>query len=230
MNLFNSNVIIEDDMLDKWQKIVDLMAKMSNVPAGLIMRIKDDELEVFVSSISDGNPYKVGESENYIGSGLYCETVLNTSGKLLIPNALEDENWKDNPDVKLNMISYLGFPIYKPDGNAFGTICILDNKKNSYNQDTEDLMKELKSLIEHEMKISNQNIEIKKLNDDLLESIDEIKQLKEFIPICSFCRKVRDDEGFWEQVESYITKTTGALFSHSVCPDCRVEHYPKLKK
>src|SRR5262249_16658176 len=65
-------------------------------------------------------------------TGLYCETVMKTRQPLLVPDALSDEAWKPNPDIKLGMISYLGVPITWPDGETFGTICVLDNKANEY--------------------------------------------------------------------------------------------------
>jgi CheY-like chemotaxis protein len=48
----------------------------------------------------------------------------------------------------------------------------------------------------------------------------EIRQLKELIPICVYCRKVRDEKDYWEQVETYIQKETGSRFSHGACPEC----------
>jgi phosphoserine phosphatase RsbU/P len=48
----------------------------------------------------------------------------------------------------------------------------------------------------------------------------EIRKLKELIPICSYCRKVRDEDDYWEQVETYIQKETGSRFSHGACPEC----------
>ena len=56
---------------EKWQVIVDTMAELTRCPAGLIMRIRGDSLEVMISSKTDGNPYHPGESECYLGSGLY---------------------------------------------------------------------------------------------------------------------------------------------------------------
>jgi GAF domain-containing protein len=108
------------------------MAEMLDVPAGLIMRIVGEKINVFVSSSTAGNPYHRGDSEHFWGSGLYCETVVTKNHELLVPNALFDEAWRNNPDVKLNMISYLGYPIRWPDGKPFGTICVLDCKTNSY--------------------------------------------------------------------------------------------------
>ena len=98
---------IPKNTLNKWQKIVDIMADLIDIPAALIMRLVESDIEVFVSSRSDGNPYHPGDHEHFLGSGLYCETVINTNDKLLIPCALTDEKWKNNPDIKLNMIQYV---------------------------------------------------------------------------------------------------------------------------
>ena len=102
---------IPENTLNKWQNIVDIMAELIGIPAALIMRLVESDIEVFVSSRSDGNPYRSGDHEHFLGSGLYCETVISTNDKLLNPNALADEKWKNNPDIKHNMISYLGYPI-----------------------------------------------------------------------------------------------------------------------
>ena len=51
-------------------------------------------------------------------------------------------------------------------------------------------------------------------------ALAEVNQLQALIPICSYCKSVRDDRNFWQQVESYISSRTGSQFSHGVCPDC----------
>jgi hypothetical protein len=58
----------------------------------------------------------------------------------------------------------------------------------------------------------------------------EIKELKGFLPICANCKKIRDDQGFWNQIEEYISKHSNARFSHGICPDCVREHYPEFTK
>ncbi len=52
------------------------------------------------------------------------------------------------------------------------------------------------------------------------EAQEEVKQLRGIIPICSYCKKIRDDQNYWTQVESYIAKHSEATFSHGVCPEC----------
>jgi hypothetical protein len=91
---------IPEPILEKWQDIVNLMAEMLDVPAGLIMRILGEDIEAFVTSSTERNPYHRGDSGHFWGSGLYCETVVTKNHELLVPNALFDEAWRNNPDVK----------------------------------------------------------------------------------------------------------------------------------
>jgi sensor histidine kinase regulating citrate/malate metabolism len=67
-----------------------------------------------------------------------------------------------------------------------------------------------------------------KLITSLREALEEIKALQGIIPICSFCKQIRDDEGFWQQVDHYIGEHSEAQFSHSVCPKCMKENYPEF--
>ena len=142
---------IPNSTLEKWQSIVDTMAELVNVPAGLIMQINGADIECLIASRTPGNPYHPGDSEHLFGSGLYCETVINSRNRLLVPNALKDPHWQNNPDVKLNMISYLGFPLLWPDGRPFGTICVLDCKGNSYSDLYKRLIEQFRDLIEHHL-------------------------------------------------------------------------------
>ncbi len=63
----------------------------------------------------------------------------------------------------------------------------------------------------------------------ILKFTAEIRALKEMIPICVYCRKVRDEEDYWERVETYIQRETGSRFSHGACPDCAEEEVRKLR-
>lgn len=63
---------------------------------------------------------------------------------------------------------------------------------------------------------------------DLKESLRKVKLLSGLIPICAACKKVRDDHGYWSQVESYISKRSEAMFSHGICPDCVKTLYPEV--
>ena len=61
---------------------------------------------------------------------------------------------------------------------------------------------------------------------ELQEALSHVKQLQGLLPICMFCKKIRDDSDTWHRLETYIERNSEALFSHSLCGDCRREHYP----
>ena len=67
-----------------------------------------------------------------------------------------------------------------------------------------------------------------RLIHDLQEAMSEIKTLKGILPFCSFCKKIRDDKGYWEKVDVYIRKHSQADISHGVCPECMQKHYPEV--
>ena len=64
---------------------------------------------------------------------------------------------------------------------------------------------------------------------ELQQALANVKQLRGMLPICSYCKRIRSDEDYWEQVESYITDHTDALFSHDICPSCLVKATEELQ-
>jgi DNA-binding response OmpR family regulator len=65
----------------------------------------------------------------------------------------------------------------------------------------------------------------------ILRYATQVRQLEEMMPICSYCKKIRDDQNYWQQIEGYINQRTGSEFSHSVCPDCYTRVViPELEK
>lgn len=161
-------------VIEKWQSLIDVTAKIINVPSGLIMKLNEDSIEVLVKSQTDGNPYHAGEEAKLI-YGLYCETVIGTQKPLLIQDAKQDAVWKDNnPDVIINMIAYLGLPINWPDGEVFGTVCVLDNKENHFNSDYYDLLSQVKTHIETDLNMLIANQQLADKNNEL-EQMNSIK-------------------------------------------------------
>ena len=84
----------------------------------------------------------------------------------------------------------------------------------------------------------NVGVRIIELQDNLAErvkaleeALKHVKQLQGMLPICSYCKKIRNDDNYWEQVEDYVTDHTEAIFSHSVCPECHDTHIkPQLDR
>jgi transcriptional regulator with GAF, ATPase, and Fis domain len=222
-----TQIEVPQSIKENWQEVVNILSEILGVPAALIMRVDDPEIEVFVSSKSEGNPYRAGDKEHFRNSGLYCETVIKKKDKLLVPNALADVNWKDNPDVKLNMISYLGFPIHLSDGKLFGTICVLDDKENPYSETFEKLILKLRDLVQSDLEVIFINQVLGDKNKRSIDYLMELQALQGVVPICSNCKSIKDNQSNWHPVEHYLIQRPEADFTHSICPKCMKKLYPE---
>ena len=69
--------------------------------------------------------------------------------------------------------------------------------------------------------------ERERMIDELKEALANVKTLRGLIPICASCKKIRDDKGYWSQVEVYVRERSEAEFSHGICPDCMRRLYGK---
>jgi len=72
--------------------------------------------------------------------------------------------------------------------------------------------------------------ELEKKNKELQDALTNVKQLTGMLPICASCKQIRDDKGYWNNVESYIAEHSEAVFSHGICPECEKKMYGDLDK
>jgi two-component system, response regulator PdtaR len=70
--------------------------------------------------------------------------------------------------------------------------------------------------------------ELKLINDELANALAKVKTLSGLLPICAYCKKVRDDRGYWQQVDLYLQEHSEVQFSHGLCPECCQQHYPDV--
>lgn len=208
---------IPEGILEKWQKVVDIMAEILAVPSAIVTRVHPPEIEVLRSAQLPENPYKSGDKVEMASH--YCEAVVSRNRKLQVSYAPEDPLWHSAPEIDYGMYSYLGYPLCWPDGYVFGTICVLDKKKNTFGSRYEKVLTEFKDLIEA-------HLSLLEVNEQLRTALAEVKVLRGMLPICSICKKIRDDKGYWEKIENYIQQHSEAEFSHSLCPDCVKKYYP----
>ena len=61
-----------------------------------------------------------------------------------------------------------------------------------------------------------------------LEALDKVKKLTGMLPICANCKKIRNDQGYWEQIEAYISEHSAVEFTHGLCPECATKLYPEI--
>lgn len=101
----------------------------------------------------------------------------------------------------------------------------LEIKVRDRTEELEESNSMLSSEIDEKKKIAREK---ELLIQQLQESLDNIKTLKGLLPICSYCKKIRDDTGYWEAIDSYISLNSEAEFSHGICPDCLKKEFPDI--
>ena len=166
---------IPDDMLAKWQRIIDILANLLSVPAGLIMKTEAPKHNVFVASTNPENSYDTSISFK-LDSGLYCDKVMQENSVLVVHNALQEPEWDHNPDLKHGMVFYMGFPLTWPDNSIFGTICVLDTKTNTHAASYVDLLAEFKEVVNSDLKFLTEMSERKAAQLELQKTRNELEQ------------------------------------------------------
>ena len=87
----------------------------------------------------------------------------------------------------------------------------------------------VRARVKTHLELKSRNNELEKRNAELLTALDKVKLLNGLLPICASCKKIRDDKGYWNQIEVYVRDHSEAEFTHGICPDCARElGYPEI--
>jgi PAS domain S-box-containing protein len=144
----------DDIDFSEWQRIVDILSTLAGVKSAAITRIEQPYIQAFKLSASDDVPFYEGmtiELNNH-----YCEEVFHSRERLLVTDARQEERWMSTDELKHGLVSYLGYPLLLPDGSVFGTLCIHDDKENSYSPEIDALMAHFKRVIESHFQLAEQ--------------------------------------------------------------------------
>lgn len=137
---------IPEAVVERWQHFVDTISSLLGAPSAMINRLDPPELEVFRSSIGPCNPFPAGTRMPLLG--IYCEAAVKRRQRVQVTDARNDPEWADSPTAKAGIYAYLGFPLFWPDGNVFGTLCVVDTKENLWGEYAETLLATFKDAIE----------------------------------------------------------------------------------
>jgi PAS domain-containing protein len=108
--------------------------------------------------------------------GTFCETVIKNREPLLVVNALDDVQWKSAPETRVGMVSYLGFPVLWPDGQMFGTICVLDDKANRYSDLYQEVLFHCRDVLQADLQA------LARLGSELEEQKAHLRELFARVP------------------------------------------------
>jgi GAF domain-containing protein len=218
---------IPDNIVEIWQRLVDQAAALLDVPSVMVNKLEPPDLEVFRSNADPDNPLPTGTCLPMMG--LYCEAAAKRRERVMVRDARRDPAWSDSPTAKAGIYAYLGYPIMWPDGQVFGTLCAVDTEERRWSERDEGLLMAFKDAIEAHLALARATELLERKNAELEVSLREVKTLRGILPICASCKRIRDDQGHWQQVESYVRDRSEARFSHSLCPECAKRLYPGIE-
>ena len=136
----------------KWQEALDLLASTLNMAGCMITLFHPKEIEVFLSSRNQSNPFEENQSF-YYGSRVYCEDTAGLQKLVVIENASNNEYWKFSPFYSCGMVNYAGIPIFWPENELFGTLCIYNSEASPLSRIHLNFLKQLRLCFEQDLKI-----------------------------------------------------------------------------
>jgi GAF domain-containing protein len=200
-----------------YDDISALAAYLCRVPIAMISLV-DESRQWFKS--------KLGLNEQETPRDVaFCAHAILQSEPLIVRDALKDARFADSalvtraPYIRF----YAGFPLASPEGFNLGTLCAIDRKPQQLSAEQKTAMQALSRQV---MAL----LELRRVSARMADVLEKIKTLHELLPICAWCKRIRDDHGYWKQVEAYVHEQTGADFTHGICPDCLKKQRPRKGK
>lgn len=147
----------------------------------------------------------------------FCAWAVHDRKPLLVPDATEDPRFAENPEVTggLGIRSYFGAPLLTESGHALGSLCVIDREPR-------ELPPEQLEILEILARRVVDMIEARDVARKLAEALEKVRELAPMIPVCAWCKRVRDDEQYWSSIHEYLQEHVGTLTSHCICPECEV--------
>lgn len=151
----------------------------------------------------------------------FCAYTILGPELLIVPDARKDERFSENPLVtqESKFHFYAGAPLETKDGHRVGALCVIDHAPRALNREQKVALRALSRQVMAQM-------DLRRVTQDLAEALENVHTLEGLLPICSYCKGGRDDAGYWQTVELFVSNHSAAKFSHSICPGCMEQHFP----
>jgi len=232
--IISSTFVIEEvyeGFAEKVRELVPfdrIVVNLNNLEQGIITQLYVSGMGIFGRGIHDTLPFKGSTNE---------EVVRTRSGLILLAETAQEME-AQFPALLIyfrsGIRSFLTVPLFYR-SVVIGALHFRTKRSKAYTDRHLKLAERIGGQISGMIANAQLFIEIKraeeareKLIRELQEALANIKILRGMLPICSSCKKIRDDKGYWNQIESYIRDHTEAEFTHGICPECMKKLYPDL--
>jgi GAF domain-containing protein len=205
--------ILDTGTEQSYDDITALAAHICKVPIAMISLV--DEVRQWFKS-------RLGvEQQQTPRAVAFCAHAILQNGPFIVRDAAKDQRFAGSALVtgEPHIRFYAGIPLINPEGLALGTLCVVDHQPRRLSSAQRTALQALSRQV---MAL----LELRRVSTHLANALDHIKKLQGLLPICAWCKRIRDDEGYWSQVEAYFHKATGADFTHGICPECLEKALP----
>jgi hypothetical protein len=209
--------IMDSGAEQAFDDFVELASRICGTPIALITLL-DSERQWFKAR-------KGLEVEQTPREHAFCSHTIMTTETMVVNDAQQDQRFRANPLVTGDpyIRFYAGAPLIDRDGQVLGSLCVIDREPQDLSEENRKALEALGRQIIAQM-------DLRKTSAELAECLASIRTLHGLLPICCYCKGVRDDAGYWQRVEDYVSEHTDADFSHGICPDCLETHHPEVSK
>jgi GAF domain-containing protein len=228
LNTLRGYQILDTHPEDRFDDLTRLAASICRTPISLISLV-DEDRQWFKSKIGVEMCQTSREEA-------FCAHAIMSPELFVVPDASHDPRFAANPLVlgKLHIRFYAGAPLTAPNGHHLGALCVIDRVPRKLSREQLESLRILSRQVMAQVVLGKNLHDLKaalqarddlegdreKLIKDFQEATATVTTLKGLVPICAGCKKVRNDRGYWEQIERYITNSTGLDTTSCFCPEC----------
>jgi GAF domain-containing protein len=212
LDALKSYQILDTDAEQIFDDITTLASRICKVPVAMISLV-DESRQWFKA--------KLGISQQQTPRDVaFCAHTILKDQPLFVSDALTDSRFADSVLVtgEPHIRFYAGFPLVTPEGCALGALCVIDRHPRRLTPEQREAMRILTRQV---MAL----LEMRRISARLADALANVKTLEGLLPICAWCRRIRDDQGHWSSMETYLKTSTDSELTHSICPDCRAERF-----
>ena len=208
--------ILDTPSESAYNDIATLAAFICDVPIALISFV-DSQRQWFKSTVG----LNVAQTPRDVS---FCAHAILGKDIMVVKDVLLDKRFVNNPLVTCapGIRFYAGVPLVTPSGYSIGTLCVIDR------QPREDLSESQTKTLEALARQVVTQLELRRISTQLADALEKIEIIQGLIPICAYCKGIRNDRGYWSTVEKFIQQYSDVEFTHGVCDRCMQIHFPQV--